>query len=487
MRRVRVEWRPVPPRVAATAIGAVFCLLSADQAAAQIGLSPSKKGESYFSIESGYQSRSNTDSALLQGQGAPSSTGARVQENAYATPNGVGTSVRITEPGVSVSTESWASPIRADSKTDIEHVSGPESAFANSFGHGQQGSGSDSGVSGATPGASAAAAGAGSGDLVAAAASSAAATSIGPVATAAASAASATSVTYSSAASAASSSGAIGYVSASYNGVSPAVTTSHVAAAGVAGGLDAANGGLGALTYGYVFQKRAWGLFDRFEAYGSFTSNENTQGIGGTSFTATTANGLGMVAAYDSAGLEGRSTVSVATQEFGLRFKSDNGVNGPLPLIFSFEPFLRHITHNASSDIAGVYSLSSKYTANMVGAQVALETEVRTGIAALSWVGRVSGGLYGIAVDAKMAESIGPYAVGTDDDAFKLGYRLGLESGFRLRLNENASMTLTGAVEHLSQSASFSYASGGVGTDRALDLGSSTDYQAKLGLVFRMN
>jgi hypothetical protein len=264
------------------------------------------------------------------------------------------------------------------------------------------------------------------------------------------------------------------------------VSAGNVLSSGGAERLDALNGAFGSLTYGYVFHSRVLWLFDRFEAYGTLTNNQSAQGLG-TSFATASSDGVGVVEVYDSAGIEGGNIVTLDTQEIGLRLKSDNGTGGTVPLIFSFEPFVRHVSYRASTDAAGTYNLSSKLESYMFGAQVALETEVQTGIAALTWVGRLAGGLYGMSADARMRESVGPYVLGSADEAFKIGYRLGLQSGFRLRLNEDASATVTGAVEHLSQSASYAYAPGTPGNVRSLETGGVTDYQAKLGLVFRMN
>lgn len=245
--------------------------------------------------------------------------------------------------------------------------------------------------------------------------------------------------------------------------------------------LDAQHGGVGGVSVGFVMPARLLGLIDRVEAYSAFSSNDDSQNTRGFSFTATSADGRAALSLFDTDGIDGVVSLSERHREFGLRFKSDNFTDTAFPVIVSFEPFYRRVEVETDARVAADYALSNETDVNMYGVQLALETEVPLALQVLSFVGRVSGGIYAVDADAKASERVGTYTLSWSGGDDETGYRLGAEAGLRLQMNNSSFATLTGAVDHFSEAPSVTSAA----TAAAVTLADQTDYQVKLNLTFR--
>lgn len=567
-----------PLAFAASAVLAGACL-APQQVHAQVGLSHSKKGSSYLSIEGGYQNSGKAQSAAPQAGGAnPFGNGINVQERASAGPGGSSASASSKQGNNSANSSASAGPQGSQVSIDTQLTNGARSITTTAAAGSQPTStsvqsNSATTVTGQDVGAGTAAAtdnqtapntnanaGAesranftGTGASVGAAAgtsttngpppggstlsvatanngtnnygqTSAVSAAVSDNTTAVGAAAGASTPNTSafagnfiaatpgpasvSAAAAASeldgngaTSTALGYHSSNGSTVSAFATSP----AGVSGAianydaatatpavtllsgqpdtaisrLDAENGAYGGLSYGFVLPQRLFGAIDRIEAFGSFSNNDASSNTQGFSFSAESADGKAALALFDTNGITGLNKLNEKHREIGVRFKSDNFTDTAFPVIVSFEPFYRNEQIDSSATVGADYRLARKADVDMYGIQLGLETEVPIIAQTVSFVGRVSGGVYALNMDRSSTERIASYTLASNSSDDQTGYRLGAEVGIKLQMNATSFATLTGAADHLSDAPQL-----GNRTAAGATLDDQTDYQAKLNLTF---
>lgn len=279
--------------------------------------------------------------------------------------------------------------------------------------------------------------------------------------------------------------GPAGQAIADFDNASGTATAIALSASGASAvdSLNAEDGAFGGVSVGYVLAQRMFGLFDRIEAYGAFSNNDDEGASSGVSFSAVSSDGRAAIALFDTNGIASPSSFEEKQREIGLRFKSDNGLDSGFPIIVSLEPFYRKEDLKADASVGADFAQRSSANAHMYGAQLAVETEVPLMPGALSFVGRVSGGVYAVNMDGSSSERVGSYSLAFDGDDDETGFRLGAEAGLRLQVNELSFVTLTGAVDHFSEAPT----AGGTNIAQGFVLDDQTDYQAKLNMTFRTN
>lgn len=226
---------------------------------------------------------------------------------------------------------------------------------------------------------------------------------------------------------------------------------------------------------------RLWGWLDRLEAYGTFSNSDDSQHSSGFGFEAVSSDGRVALGEFDSAGITSTSSISDRTREIGMRFKSDNFTDTDFPLIVSFEPFYRNGKTRVRGTVGSSYAYQADADSDMYGLQLALETEIKMSVPALSFIGRVAGGGYGMHFGESSGQRIATYTEGRGGSDNTVGYRLGAEAGFRFLASEASYFSATGAVDHFSKAATLGMGAGGLPRGK---LGRQTDFQAKLNFTF---
>ena len=245
--------------------------------------------------------------------------------------------------------------------------------------------------------------------------------------------------------------------------------------------LEAEDGAFGGGTLGYVFMNPMLGLVDRVEAYMTRARNEDDDRQRTLIFEGASEDGQALVAAIKTAGYDIETREVLTQTELGMRFKSDRFAQGPIPLIFSLEPFYMRYEQEARYGVQYLAEFDGTVDADLWGGQLALESEIPLFGEALSWVGRVSAGLYHMDADARFVTTLNDSISepGRNED----GYRLGGETGLRMALTPNASLTATGAVDHLSEAPFVAFRDGIEGAPSYVGTDELTQYRANLRLT----
>lgn len=223
------------------------------------------------------------------------------------------------------------------------------------------------------------------------------------------------------------------------------------------------DGGYVGGTVGYSFTAPLLGVVSRIEAYASRTGSDADQSPNGALGLRSVDNVAAIaIAAAPVEDLQVDVTQDLTLTEFGLRLKSDQKIGGAT-VTLGAEPF--YIRYDQSTRTSGVADLldasgsrSSDVESDIFGVQVAVEGAAPLG-GPFSILGRASAGLYNIDTDAEFSSSFvvpslfgtGIYDAHVADSDTRTGYRLGAEAGVRYALSGTAWLSVTGAVDYLSE------------------------------------
>jgi hypothetical protein len=222
--------------------------------------------------------------------------------------------------------------------------------------------------------------------------------------------------------------------------------------------ISADHGGYGGATIGYTLASPL-GIMSRVELYGTGSfANESDTAYGAFGIRGVDNRSWALFAAIPNDIVKADIDQSVRSKEIGLRFKSDQRA-GPLAFALSMEPFYVRYEQETDADatlafpantIIAFANRRSDVSANLFGAQLALETVVPLG-GPFSLIGRGSAGIYNVSADGDFSTTTDLFHTGLSDDRSRAGYRLGAEAGLRYIVNSSTWLSLIASVDYLSE------------------------------------
>lgn len=221
--------------------------------------------------------------------------------------------------------------------------------------------------------------------------------------------------------------------------------------------IEAADGGYGALTFGYVLPSTILGIITRLELAGQLSRTRDDQESLGAFGMRSVDNTAAI--AFASVPIE-RTQVSVNSRfemtEITLRLKGDVAVGASGALVtLTFEPFYLgtdlDVTTSASSQFGGTVGRTTDVSGDGVGALIGLEAQIPI-VTNVFLIGRGYAGLYHLASDGVFKDTFGfaPDHAVTDDEDMD-GYRLGGEGGVRINMTPGAWLSFIGKVDWMSE------------------------------------
>jgi hypothetical protein len=249
-----------------------------------------------------------------------------------------------------------------------------------------------------------------------------------------------------------------------------AISGSELAIANPNGGsfIEAEDGGYGGATFGYALTSPLLGVVTRIEARGSVGRIEEDQrSFGALGMRSVDNRAMATFVTVPIENFPVSVDQSVSKTEFALSFKADQAA-GPSSLTFAAEPF--YIAFDQNTRTSGASTLSaqvitegsasrrSDVEADLYGLQLAVEGAAPIG-GPFSLIARGSAGVYHANAEGSfdsafgMANQFGSFAVrnSVDADASQVGYRLGGEAGVRVDMGTQGWLSITGAVDYLSE------------------------------------
>lgn len=206
------------------------------------------------------------------------------------------------------------------------------------------------------------------------------------------------------------------------------------------------------------------GIMGAIEAYGrTDRADDDLRILGAAGFRSVDNDAAFAAATAPVQNLVTTAEQEVRLSEFGVRLKAGNP-GGAFPLVFGFEPF--YISYEQETETTSKGSNAIFFTdidarrrsdvdGRLYGAQAAVEVQVPLVGQSLFWLARGSGGFYRIDAEGDFFSDISTRGGTVDsgrvrDEEEDWGYRAGAETGVRVMFNPSLALSLTGAVDYLS-------------------------------------
>lgn len=202
---------------------------------------------------------------------------------------------------------------------------------------------------------------------------------------------------------------------------------------------------------------------NRVEAYGSIRAADEDRDHGSAiAFRSVDNNAAIALAAIPAGDATATTDQSLALREFGLRLKSDQQIGGTT-FTLGLEPFFMRYEQNTrtSATLKSFTAFGHRIAdveSDIYGMQFAIEGAIPLS-GQFSLIGRGSAGAYHVNTDADFSSSFGLSTGGitwthdakVSDGDTRMGYRLGAETGVRYTVSSSTWLSVTGAVDYLSE------------------------------------